>query len=65
MADDLEDQLGNNRSCVCLSSPISLRNRSFYNGQCIVAAQLDVIGRIPEGGSKLVGSDQNPARATN
>ena len=36
----------------CLSSPISSRNRSFYTGQCIVAAQLDVIDGIPEGGSK-------------
>ena len=50
MADNLEGLRGNNRRCGCLSSPISSGNRSFYNGQCI--AKLDVIDKIPEGGSK-------------
>ena len=52
MADDLEGLRGNNRRCGCLPSPISSRNRSFYNGQYIVAAQMDVIDGIHEGGSK-------------
>ena len=47
-----------NRRCVYLSSPISSRNRSFYNGQSIVAAQLDVIGGTPEDGSKYRRRDQ-------
>ena len=61
MTDDLDGLRGNNigLSSGCLSSHVSSRNRSFYNGQCIVAAQLDIIGRIPEDGSELVGSDQN------
>ena len=45
--DELEGLRGNNRRRGCLSSPISSRNHSCYNGQSIVAAQLDVIGQMP------------------
>ena len=62
MTDDLDGLRGNNRRCGCLSSPISSRNCSFYNVPCIGAAKLDVIGRIPEVGSTLVGSDQKLIR---